>query len=86
MSMTLAERRIRGYMLSIYIDGTRSFDGYNGKEPIGVEFHVDVKTCAAGLLTIAQIDDANGARISEQEYLDTLALVGTPAAIAWKSK
>lgn len=81
MALTSRERLVRGYTMAIYVDGTRTIDSTN------VTYHEEIKVCAAGLLSSAQIDDALAkARITEQEYLDTLAYVGTPEAEAWKSK
>lgn len=87
MALTYRERMIRAYKTAIYEDGTRSFSGHNGQAAIPATYHDDVKTCAAGLLTAAQIDDALQAdRITEPEWLDTMAKVGTPEAEAWKTK
>lgn len=79
--LTSRERLVRGYMYSIYIDGARTFATTN------TSFHQEIKTCAAGLLTLEQIDAAKDAgRITDQEHADTVALIGTPEAEAWKTK
>jgi hypothetical protein len=81
MALTGIERLTRGYMLSIYIDGARTFAVTN------VSYHEPIKQCAAGLLTREQIDSALATgKISSDEYTQTGVYIGTAEANAWKTK
>lgn len=87
MALTTRERMVRSYTMAVFIDGTRSFDGHNGTPAVNAGYHEELKTCAAGLLAQDQIDAALVAnRITEAEFGDTVAKIGTPAAESWKTK
>lgn len=69
---------VRGYGFAIFEDGTRKFDS------IGHNFHEDVKAYAAANFGKEKIDGAlTTERITENEYLETLSLVGTDEANEW---
>ena len=81
MALTGIERLTRGYMLSIYIDGARTFAVTNAN------YHEPIKQCAAGLLVSEQIDKALATgKISEDEHAETVAYIGTEETEAWKKK
>jgi hypothetical protein len=87
MALSARERMVRAYTMAIYLDGTRCFESHNGSAAVPISYHDDCKICAAGLLTITQIDAAvQTDRATEPEYLDTLVHVGTPEAESWKTK
>lgn len=76
--LTARQRMVRGYGFAIFEDGTRKFDS------IGHSFHEDVKSYAAANFGKDKIDLAlSTERITENEYLETLALVGTDQANEW---
>lgn len=80
--MTEGQKRLaRGYMLSIFIDGSRTFAATS------VTYHEPIKQCAAGLLVPEQLEAARapGGKVTEDEYNETMAYVGTPEAEAWKA-
>lgn len=81
MALTLRESLVRSYTMQIYLDGTRTFSTTNAG------YHEEIKDCAAGLLQRWQIDNAHEVGfITQQEYDDTIAQIGTPEAEAWKTK
>jgi hypothetical protein len=81
MALTGIERLTRGYMLSIYIDGARTF------AITSASYHEPIKQCASGLLVREQIDKALvTGKISEDEHAETVAYIGTAEAEAWKTK
>lgn len=76
--LTARQRMVRGYGFAIYEDGTRKFDS------VGTSYHEDVKAYAAANFATDKLDAAlSTERINENEYRDTLALVGTDEAQAW---
>jgi hypothetical protein len=81
MALTARERLVRSYTMQIYIDGSRTFAGTSAT------YHTDIKICAAGLLVADQIQAAlDNGYITQTEYDETVAYIGTPEAEAWKTK
>ncbi|WP_098748804.1 hypothetical protein [Paenibacillus sp. EZ-K15] len=76
--LTARQRMVRGYGFAIFEDGTRKFNS------IGHSFHLDIKSYAAANFGKDKIDFAlSTERITEDEYQETLALVGTDQANEW---
>ncbi|GIO67847.1 hypothetical protein [Paenibacillus cookii] len=76
--LTAKQRMVRGYGFAIYEDGTRSF------ATVGDSYHEDIKAYAAGNFPMEKLDAALAAqRITQAEYDETLALIGTIDAEVW---
>ncbi|PJN57369.1 hypothetical protein PAEVO_41030 [Paenibacillus sp. GM2FR] len=76
--LTARQRMVRGYGFAIFEDGTRRFNS------VGHSYHEDIKAYAAANFGKDKIDGAlSTERITENEYQETLSLIGTDQANEW---